>query len=57
MQPLVGVLADNSTSKRGRRRPFMLGGALVVAACLGTLGWAAELVGLVIIDEGTVSAE
>ena len=55
MQPLVGVFADSSTSKYGRRRPYMLGGALVVVLSLGALGWAAELVGLVIAEESAVS--
>ena len=48
MQPVVGVLADNFKSKWGRRRPFMLGGALIVAIFLLTLGWTAEIVGLFI---------
>ena len=48
MQPVVGVLADNSKSKWGRRRPFMVGGALIVAACLIVLGWTSELVGMLI---------
>ena len=51
MQPVVGVLADNSKSKWGRRRPFMVGGALIVAACLIVLGWTAELVGIFVSDE------
>ena len=44
MQPVVGVLADNSRSKWGRRRPFMVGGALIVAVCLLVLGWTGEIV-------------
>ena len=44
MQPVVGVLADNSRSKWGRRRPFMVGGALIVAVCLLVLGWTREIV-------------
>ena len=55
VQPIVGVFADNSTSKWGRRRPFLLGGAVVVVLCLVTLGWAAELVGLVVQDAEAVS--
>lgn len=42
MQPIVGVLADRSKSKYGRRRPVMVIGSLVVAACLMVLGWAKE---------------
>lgn len=35
VQPLVGVLADNSKSRFGRRRPYMvLGGAITVLAML-----------------------
>ena len=45
MQPVVGVLADRSRSKWGRRRPFMIGGALIVGFCLVVLGWTAEIVG------------
>ncbi|KAL8735828.1 MAG: hypothetical protein Q9181_002687 [Wetmoreana brouardii] len=45
MGPVIGVLADNSKSKYGRRRPFMIGGALSVAMGLFVLGWTAEIVG------------
>ncbi|KAJ9263182.1 hypothetical protein DTO195F2_3160 [Paecilomyces variotii] len=51
MQPVVGVIADRSRSKWGRRRPFMVGGSLVVAACLLVLGWTSELVGAFVADE------
>ena len=44
MAPLVGALADKSKSRWGRRRPFMVGGSVVVALCLLTLGWAKEIV-------------
>lgn len=44
MAPLVGALADKSKSRWGRRRPFMVGGSVVVAMCLLTLGWAKEIV-------------
>lgn len=44
MQPLIGVIADRSRSKWGRRRPFMIAGAVIVAFCLLLLGWASELV-------------
>ncbi|ESK94261.1 sucrose transporter [Moniliophthora roreri MCA 2997] len=39
MQPLIGVLADNSTSKWGRRRPYMLLGTAVCIAAMLLLGW------------------
>lgn len=53
MQPLVGVLADRCTSRWGRRRPFMVGGALAVACCLAVLGWTSEVVGVFIADPET----
>ena len=46
MQPIVGVLADKSRSRHGRRRPFMVGGTVVVSAALLVLGWTKELVGM-----------
>ena len=54
MQPVVGVLADSSKSKWGRRRPFMVGGSLIVGACLVVLGWTAEIVGTLVAEENTV---
>lgn len=45
-QPLVGAVADRSTSRFGRRRPFMVVGSLIVAASLLTLGFAREVVGV-----------
>ena len=53
MQPLVGVIADNSRSKYGRRRPFMVVGSIVVVACLLILGWTKEIVALVQRDPDT----
>jgi solute carrier family 45 protein 1/2/4 len=50
MQPVVGILADRSRSRWGRRRPFMIGGALAVAACFLLLGWTSEIVGIFIQD-------
>ncbi|KAJ6178869.1 hypothetical protein N7519_009330 [Penicillium mononematosum] len=50
IQPLIGVIADRSRSKWGRRRPFMIFGSLVVAFCLFVLGWTAEIVGLFVKD-------
>ena len=55
MAPLVGVFADNSTSRWGRRRPYMLLGVVLSVLSLGVLGWARELVGLVLRDEEAVS--
>ncbi|KAL8714777.1 MAG: hypothetical protein Q9220_001290 [cf. Caloplaca sp. 1 TL-2023] len=50
MGPLIGVLADNSRSKYGRRRPFMIGGALIVTVGLLVLGWTAEIVSMFIAE-------
>jgi solute carrier family 45, member 1/2/4 len=44
MQPVVGALSDKSTSKWGRRRPFMVVGSVIVGACLVLLGWTQEIV-------------
>lgn len=43
MQPIAGVLADRSTSRWGRRRPFMLGGSLLVAFFMYLLAWSREI--------------
>ncbi|RDW86706.1 putative sucrose transporter [Aspergillus mulundensis] len=50
IQPLIGVIADRSRSKWGRRRPFMIGGSLVVSVCLLVLGWTSEIVGAFVKD-------
>jgi solute carrier family 45, member 1/2/4 len=50
MQPIVGVIADRSKSRYGRRRPFMIMGSLIVAACLIVLGWTKEIVGIFVGD-------
>ena len=44
VQPIIGILADKSTSKWGRRRPFMVGGTALVCVCLFALGWTTEIV-------------
>jgi solute carrier family 45 protein 1/2/4 len=49
-QPIVGVISDRSKSKHGRRRPFMVLGSFVVAACLLVLGWTKEIVAIFIED-------
>ena len=53
MQPLVGVIADRSKSKWGRRRPFMVLGSFLVALCLFVLGWTKEIVALFVSDVET----
>ncbi|PPQ81361.1 hypothetical protein CVT25_015468 [Psilocybe cyanescens] len=39
MQPLIGVLADNCTSRFGRRRPYMLLGSLICISAMLLLGF------------------
>ncbi|KAF2014000.1 MFS general substrate transporter [Aaosphaeria arxii CBS 175.79] len=39
VQPVVGALADNSRSRWGRRRPFILGGAIGVVISIILLAW------------------
>ncbi|KIV90066.1 hypothetical protein, variant [Exophiala mesophila] len=46
MQPVVGAYADRSTSKYGRRRPYMIVGAAITGAGLLFLGWTTEIVGI-----------
>lgn len=55
MQPLVGVISDNFRSKWGRRRPFMIGGSIVVVLSLLVLGWTAEIVGVFVKNPDSVS--
>ncbi|KAG6864294.1 hypothetical protein C0991_010765 [Blastosporella zonata] len=39
MQPIIGVLADASTSRFGRRRPFMMAGTVVCILAMLLLGY------------------
>ncbi|KAH8102283.1 MFS general substrate transporter [Cristinia sonorae] len=39
VQPLIGVLADNSKSRFGRRRPYMLGASLICVIAMLLLGF------------------
>lgn len=43
MQPLIGVLADRSKSRFGRRRPFMLAGCAISVFAMMLLAWAREV--------------
>lgn len=51
VQPIVGALADESTSKWGRRRPFIVLGSILSAICLLTLGFTKEIIGFFVPDE------
>ncbi|KAF2086884.1 MFS general substrate transporter [Saccharata proteae CBS 121410] len=53
VQPVVGILADKSQSKFGRRRPFMIGGSVVVAVALLVLGRTWEIVGALVTENET----
>jgi solute carrier family 45, member 1/2/4 len=57
MQPIVGVIADRSKNRWGRRRPFMLGGTVLVAMCLLLLGWTREIVQMFLKGEKEVVRE
>lgn len=39
VQPIVGAIADSSRSRWGRRRPFILGGAIGIVVSLTALAW------------------
>ena len=54
MQPVVGVIADRSRSRWGRRRPFMIGGSVIVGLCLLVLGWTREIIAFFVADGATV---
>ncbi|KAL2132296.1 hypothetical protein VTI74DRAFT_3983 [Chaetomium olivicolor] len=44
VQPIIGVIADESTSKWGRRRPIIAIGSVIVACSLMALGFTKEIV-------------
>ncbi|KAK6226742.1 sucrose transporter [Colletotrichum tabaci] len=53
VQPIVGAIADESKSKWGRRRPFIVMGSIIVAFSLLTLGFTKEIVALFVTDKET----
>lgn len=46
MQPLFGMLSDRSTSRYGRRRPFIVAGTLLNILCLVLIGFTPALPGV-----------
>ncbi|PVH98244.1 hypothetical protein DM02DRAFT_51346 [Periconia macrospinosa] len=54
MQPVVGVISDRSRNRWGRRRPFMVGGTVLVSLFLLLLGWTKEVVQMFFKDKDTV---
>lgn len=45
VQPYIGIRSDNSRSRWGKRRPFMVLGGTVTVICLLALAWIREIVG------------
>lgn len=45
VQPYIGIKSDRCRMSYGKRRPFMIGGAVATIASLMALSWAKELVG------------
>ncbi|XP_071712779.1 sucrose transport protein-like [Rutidosis leptorrhynchoides] len=43
VQPVVGYYSDRCTSRFGRRRPFIFGGAIFVAIAVFLIGYAADI--------------
>ncbi|SJX61367.1 related to general alpha-glucoside permease [Sporisorium reilianum f. sp. reilianum] len=43
VQPLIGSMADNSTSRHGRRRPFLAAATIICALSILLLGFASEV--------------
>ncbi|SPO00925.1 related to sucrose transporter SUT1D [Cephalotrichum gorgonifer] len=56
VQPIIGTIADKSTSRFGRRRPFMVAGSVIVATNLLLLGFTREFVGLFLEGEAAAKA-
>ncbi|KAL2020861.1 hypothetical protein VTK56DRAFT_7852 [Thermocarpiscus australiensis] len=50
VQPIIGVIADESTSKWGRRRPIIALGSVIVACSLVALGFTKEIVAAFVSD-------
>ncbi|PKY55231.1 MFS general substrate transporter [Rhizophagus irregularis] len=54
MQPIVGTLSDNSTSRFGRRRPFLIAGSLAVVCAFMFIGWSKEIIGIFFSKESSM---
>ena len=46
VQPIIGVLSDNTKSKFGKRRPYLLGGAIITAIALWAFPHSATISGM-----------
>jgi MFS family permease len=56
VQPLFGMLSDRSTSRYGRRRPFIVGGTLLNILCLLLIGFTPSFMGAeVVAGEATAA--
>lgn len=51
VQPIIGVISDQSRSKWGRRRPIIMGATLIVVCSLLCLGFTREIVGYFVADK------
>ena len=56
VQPIIGVVADESTSKWGRRRPIIAVGSVLVACSLLALGFTKEIVATFVSQENAQTA-
>lgn len=48
IQPYIGIKSDNSRIRWGKRKPFMLGGAIATALSFLALAWAREIVQVIL---------
>ncbi|GAA6037771.1 hypothetical protein JCM8097_005026 [Rhodosporidiobolus ruineniae] len=54
VQPLVGFFSDSCKSPLGRRRPFIIGGCIMTAISVTTLGWSKDIAGIFAEEGGKV---
>lgn len=45
VQPYVGLKSDNSRTRWGKRRPFIVGGAVATIVSIMMLAWSKDIVG------------